>query len=200
MAAVGLLTAVAAPAWAANYTVTVGGDATPTDHVVAADSAAAPRWSYEKPDGTKLSMSCSRMTLDLRVRSGASGGTLAAVPSGSSSGCTWPGGSMWYPHVGTWQLDLTGPATSGDSDVIDGVLRNVRIDNAYAICSFRTVGEARVRFHEASQKLEIVETGLTGRLRQTQVQGCLGQLRNDGAVDWEATLDLSSSGGPIRVS
>ena len=78
---------------------------------------------------------------------------------------------MAYPHIGTWQLDLTGPATSGNTDVIDGVLRNVRIDNAYAICSFKTVGEARVRFHEATQRLEIVETGLSGRLRQTGVWG-----------------------------
>lgn len=195
---VALAMAVAGPAWAASYTVTVGGSAAPADHAATA-AGSAPQWGYERPDGSTLTITCSSMRLDLNVRSGPSSGSFAAVPGGSNNSCTWPLGAMAYPHVGTWQLDLTGPATSGSTDVIDGVLRNVRIDNAYAICSFKTVGEARVRFHEATQRLEIVETGRSGRLRQTEVLGCLGQLRNNGAVNWETTLAVTSPDGAIYV-
>lgn len=194
-----LAMAVAGPAWAASYTVTVGGSSAPGSHAATAQSVGAVRWGYQNPGTSTLQLTCSSMRLDLSVGSGSSTGSLAAVPSGSSSGCTWPGGSMLYAHVGTWQLDLTGPATSGSTDVIDGVLRNVRIDNSYAVCRFKTVGEARVRFHEATQRLEIVETGLSGLLRQTDVLGCWGQLRNNGAVNWEASFAVTSPDGAIYV-
>lgn len=101
--------------------------------------------------------------------------------------------------IGMWQLDLTGPATAGAADVVDGVLRHVRIDQANAACRFSVVGEARVRFHEATQRLEVVETGRSGRPRWSGVVGCLGQIRDGGTVDWKVTFDLASPNGLVTV-
>ena len=56
-----------------------------------------------------------------------------------------------------------------------------------------------MRFHEATQRLEVVETGRSGRLRQSGVVGCLGQIRDGGAVDWKVTFDLASPDGVVTV-
>lgn len=190
---------VAAPASAGSHEVAVGGSDSGSDHPVTATSIASPQWVYETQSGSSLSTGCSSTRLDLTVRSGAGSGAFAVVPGGSSTGCSGPLSVISHVHVGTWQLDLTGPATAGGADVVDGVLRHVRIDQANAACRFSVVGEARVRFHEATQRLEVVETGRSGRLRQSGVVGCLGQIREGGAVDWKVTFDLASPDGAVTV-
>lgn len=121
------------------------------------------------------------------------------MPGGSSTGCSGFLSVISHHHVGTGQLDLTGSATAGSTDVVDGVLRHVRVDHANAACRFSVVCDTRVRFHEATQRLEVVETRRSGRLRQSSVVGCLGQIRDGGTVDWKATVDLASPDGVITV-
>lgn len=198
-AALVLSVGIASPAWAGGYEVVVGGSVSASDHPVTATSVASPQWVYEKPSGSILSMACSSTRLDLTVRSGASSGAFALAPGGSSAGGSGPFSVISHTHVWTWQLDLTGSATAGSTDVVDGVLRHVRVDHANAACRFSVVGEARVRFHEATQRLEVVERGRSGRLRQIGVVGCLGQIREGGVVDWRVTFDLASPDGVITV-
>lgn len=194
VAGAALLTLVAGPALATGASHTISGPSTTFT------AATAPGTSVVM-SGT---LSCAGAT--------ASGTVQAGVAIVAITGTTWVGcvgftgaaAPFTFTHSGTWQFHSATSATPGSADVIpghvEGITLGVRTTLTPAICNFTLSGSATASFNEATQKLTINETGLTGNLTAHNVVGCLGQFHNGGAVNLSMTLTMSAAGGPLNVT
>ncbi|RYY51155.1 MAG: hypothetical protein EON53_01840 [Actinomycetales bacterium] len=182
-----------------SVTVAVGGTSAQALHPVTATTTGTVLWA-----APTLAWGCTRAKIPSSPVSEVHGGTgvigVLTIRALSFQGCTWPGGTMMTALTTPATLHVTGPATSGSSDVVQGHLDDLTIRSSYAICDFTVTGSARVTFNESTQRLAIEETGFTGNLTVSKVRGCLGQVQNGQAMNLTMNLQLTSPDGAINIS
>ncbi len=188
------------PATAAgnSVTVAVGGSSVPGAHSVTAATSEVVSWA-----SPILAWSCTQARIPARpvsdVSSGAGVTDVLQIRALLFS-CVWPGGSIATSLTAPAAFHVTGPATSGSSDVVQGRIDGVTIRARNAICDFTVSGSMRASLNEASQQLTVDESGFTGNLKISQVQGCLGQVQNGQAMNLSMTLQLTSPDGAVNIS
>ncbi|MCR4513995.1 hypothetical protein [Aeromicrobium sp. 50.2.37] len=182
-----------------SVTVAVGGTSAQALHPVTATTTGSVKWG-----APTFSWTCTSAKIPSSPVSEAHGGTgvtdfltIRALPF---QGCTWPGGTMITALTAPATLHVTGAATSGSSDVVQGHLDDLTIVSSYAVCTYTVTGSARFAFNESTQQLAIEETGFTGNLTISNVRGCLGQVRNGQAMNLTMNLQVTSPNGAINIS
>lgn len=189
------------PAGATGNTVTVavGGSSASGTHPVTAATSGVVSWA-----SPILAWSCTQAKIPPSpvsdVSSGAGVTDALQIRALQFGGCVWPYGAISIELTTKASLHVTGPATSGSSDVVRGRIDGVTIRARNAICDFTVSGSMRASLNEASQQLTVDESGFTGNLEISQVQGCLGQVQNGQAMNLRMTLQLTSPDGAINIS
>ena len=192
--------AVAGPALAtgSSYTVSVGGSSAAGTHNITATTTGS--LSFAVPT---LSMSCTSANVPTSPASTVASGTsitdIAAINKINFAGCVGPGGTLAVTTVGTWKLHGTSAATSGN-DVISGHVENITANVSNAVCKFTVTGQANGTFDEATQTLQVSETGFTGNLKVSNVTGCLGQVTSGQNANFTGTFNVASVDGAINAS
>jgi hypothetical protein len=188
------------PATAAgnSVTVAVGGSSAEGSHAVTAASTRVEmatqtfRWTCQKAQVPASPVS--------EISSGTSVLDVFTVRAMAFVGCSWPGGTMPTALISPATFRVTGPATSGSSDVVHGRLEGFAIKGSYSICDFTATGSVRASLNESTQKLTIEESDFTGNLRISQVRGCLQLVQVGQAMNLSMALQLTSPDGAINIS
>ncbi|MDR6118084.1 hypothetical protein QE370_001268 [Aeromicrobium sp. SORGH_AS981] len=202
LAVAGALLALAVgPAAAAgnSVTVAVGGSSAPGSHSITAATSEVVSWA-----SPILAWSCTQAKVPPSPVSDVSSGLgvtdVLQIRALQFGGCVWPYGSILIELTTPASFRVTGPATSGSSDVVQGRIDDVTIRAKNAICDFTVSGSMRASLNEATQKLAVDESGFTGNLLISQVKGCLGQVQNGQAMNITMNLQLTSPDGAINIS
>lgn len=205
VATVGVV-ALSGPAFAAGppYTVAVGGSTSGTQAVTAASSGSV-QFSARNNAGTVINMNCTSVSGNGTVTKGTGLTQVATITSTTWTGCRVPGGPANVTQTGIWNITGTGStATAAATDTVAGYVGNVNAGVATSpstICSFTVTGQANGSFNEATQTLNVNETGYTGNLTLSGVSGCLGQLQNGNPANFVSNLVISTGGaGAINLS
>lgn len=219
LAAAGGLAATAAlgaSAFAAPpYTVSVAGSTATGTHAFFASSDSAIAFQVQNGSVT-TNMNCAEVNAEGNVYSGTGlnpiatimGVTRANTPDGFTGTqwktCTGPFGvALTVVQTNNWSITGTGGATAGNTDVIAGEITGPSGGNltahVYATsggptgtsCNFKVRGSATGSFAEATQKLNVNETGFTGDLEIYDVIGnCLGTVVAGNAANFTGTFTL----------
>ncbi|WP_144433620.1 hypothetical protein [Aeromicrobium erythreum] len=134
------------------------------------------------------------------VQSGASVGDVLQLRGLLFQGCSWMGGTMSTALSSPAAFRVTGPATSGSSDVVHGRIEDFVISGGVSICNFTVSGSVRASLNESTQKLTIDESGRSGAFKVSRVSGCLGLVQVGQAMDLRTTLQLTSPDGAVNIS
>ncbi len=205
-AAVAAVVTVSSPAFAAGppYTVSVGGSSAAGTHAISAASTGTVLFSARNNAGTQINMNCTSVSGSGTVTSGTGVNPVASIGSTTWTGCTIPGGAATITQAGTWNLTGTGTnATTGNESIagyVGNVSAGVRTTANPNVCRFNVTGKANGSFNEATQQLNVSETGYTGNLVLSGVTNCLGQLQNGNPANFVANLNVTSADGAINLS
>ncbi|GAB3070717.1 hypothetical protein [Nocardioides zeae] len=205
-AAVAAVVTVSSPAFAAGppYTVSVGGSSAAGTHAISATSTGTVTFNARNTSGTIINMNCSSVTGSGTVTSGTGVNPVATIATTTWTGCTIPGGAATVTHNGTWNITGTGTnATTGNETIagyVGGANASVRTTSNPNICRFTVTGQANGSFNEATQQLNISQTGYSSNLTLSNVVGCLGQLQNGNPANMVANLNVASPDGAINLS
>lgn len=203
-ATVGLV-ALSGPAFAAGppYTVKVGTNTTGT-FTVSAVSSGSVQFSALNNSSTPINMNCTKVEGTGSVVAGTNKNPVATITSTTWTGCRVPGGNAKVTQSGVWDLTGTGSNATTGNETIAGYIGNVTAGVATtpiaSVCSFTVTGQANGSFNEATQVLNVNETGYTGNLTLSGVTGCLGDLQNGNPANFVANLSITSTGGAINLS
>lgn len=199
-----LATTTAAHAAGPPYTVAVGGSTTGTQAITFASSGAV-QFSTRNNAGTVINMNCTSLSGSATVTKGAGVNPLWSITSTTWNGCRAPGGPVGLTQIGTWNLSGTGSNATSGTETIAGYIGNLTMGVVWSpptsICSYTVTGQLNGSFNEATQTLNINETGYTGNATLSGVSGCLGQLQNGNAMNFVTSLVVSTGGaGAINLS
>lgn len=199
------LAALAGPAFAVGppYSVSVGGSSAAGAHAITAQSSGAVKISAQNATGTILNLNCSSVAGAGRVTSGTGVNPVATITSTTWSGCSFIG-PFTFSQTGTWNVEGTGANATSGTESVAGAVANVTLGiqstSNPRVCRFTVTGAPSSSFDEATQQLVVDEVGYTGNLKLSGVSGCLGRLQNGNAMDFQATLNVTSPDGAINLS
>ena len=205
VAAAALVLATTTAAYAAGppYTVAVGGSTTGTQAIAFASSGAV-QIAWRTNAGTRIAFNCTSVSGSGVLAKGVGVNPVAVVTSTTWIGCRAPGGASTITQNGTWSLAGTGSNATSGTETIAGLLGNVSFGYSWtpsSICSFTVSGSLDTTFNEATQTLQIDESGFSGDAVLSSVSGCLGQAQNGNPFDLVTNLVVSSGGaGAINLS
>ncbi|MEX0428451.1 hypothetical protein AB3X52_12540 [Nocardioides sp. DS6] len=196
------LVAFAAPAMASPpYAVTANGVSS-GDVTFSAHSDAI-TFTVHNSGGDRV-MTCSDVTVGGVIHTGTGVNPVASITSSTWQGCAYSGlpVNVTPNHSPSWDLYGTSAATSGNTDDIDGQVRNVNANVSIlsGACTFDVTGAANGTFHEASQTIDMNETA--GNLvlgNRSSAIGCLNQVNNGDTADFVGTFTVTE-GAPIYLS
>ena len=198
-----LATTTAAHAAGPPYTVAIGGSTTGTQ-AMTFTSTGSVQIAWRTNAGTRIAFNCTSVSGNGAVAKGVGVNPVAAITSTTWIGCRAPGGPSTITQNGTWSLAGTGSNATPGTETIAGQLGNVSFGYSWtpsSICSFTVSGSLDTTFNEATQTLQVNETGFTGKATLSNVQECLGQAQNGNPFNLVADLNVSTDGaGAINLS
>lgn len=215
----GALVATAAfgsAAYAATYTVTVGG-ATSGDHVFFASSQGAIDFVVRGAT-TDIEMGCGDVNAEGKVHAGTYDTASAPIATITSvvrtntpetfAGTDWKdcvgplGISMSVSQGNNWEIYADGTATSGNSDVVTGYISgpggaplNAMVYETAGgptgtACRFEVTGYAEGSFDEASQKLIVSENTWSNLTVGTVYGSCFGLIATGDPASFNGSFDV----------
>ena len=203
-ASLALATTTAAHAAGPPYTVAIGGSTTGTQ-VMTFTSTGTVQLSWKNDAGTILNMNCTSISGSATVAKGVGVNPFGSITSTTWTGCRMVLGAATFTQNGVWTLAGSGGNATSGTETIAGEFGNfslgIALTAAPSICSFTVSGKLSNTFNEATQTLQINETGYTGNAVLSNVGPCVGQAQNGNPFNMIATFNVSTGGaGNINLS
>lgn len=221
-----------------TYTVEVAGSSAAGSHLAYASDVAGIQFNVKRPsDGLVTAMDCADVNAEAEVYSGSGVDPIAVIkpvdllnapdivtpvdkPHQATDWktCTGPfGAAMGVNQLDEWEIHATGPATSGNTDVVEGYISGPNNEPLHAQvfalsggkngtqCNFIVEGYAYGEFNEATQTLNVNHTGFGPELTVLSTTGdCLGTVPAGSRAEFVGSFkigadDAANTKGNITV-